>query len=599
MRRHGWPTIGLFILGMTLPVAAARAQQAELGSSTTSPLTSNQAGSDQQIQLASANLAAQRQAAVAANDNSAAESPSFQAVIERLEQTEAELAALREQQATIDTKPKTKNWLASMQQQSASGTSEENAEDRIANLEKEAQANREKLPFVRLSGFFHYDTGWFNQDSASQRQLGNVQDGSGFRRARLQALGKLSEFTNFSIEMDFAFPGRPSFMDVWGEQTNLPLGTVRIGQFRQPVTMDAWTSIRHLEFLERSAPFTAFDPFRRVGIMDWWNSENGRTMFAVSIYAAAWTFWNSTNNGAANQTQTSDEGTDNRFGTSLGNGAAITMRGTHLLYYDEPSEGRYLMHVGAGYNAAQIGNNPSQLGGGTYRASTIPEFFVGDQQGSFNTFAGTPQVLDTGRFKAHGYQLLHFEWAGNYGSAHFQTEWMGTAVAQTGGPTVFYNGAYAQAGYFLTGESAGYNKQMGALDYNCKPFSEFFGLGSRKGICGWGAWEVAARWSYLDLQSDRIRASSYVGTASGGLPNGPAPPSGPLGTTAYLAGPSVANPNPGVLNEGTIALNWYWNQFTRVQFNIIFCNVSSQYVPIGYSHQSLMEAYTCRYQIEF
>ena len=39
---------------------------------------------------------------------------------------------------------------------------------------------------------------------------------------------------------------------------------------------------------------------------------------------------------------------------------------------------------------------------------------------------------------------------------------------------------YVQAGYFLTGESCGYNKQMGALDYNVKPFKEFFGLGRGK-----------------------------------------------------------------------------------------------------------------------
>ncbi len=209
-------------------------------------------------------------------------------------------------------------------QQSASGTSEENVDkDRINNLEKQAQSEREKLPFVRLSGFFQFDSGWFNQDGASKQQLGDVQNGSGFRRTRLQALGKLSEFTNFSIEMDFAFPGRPSFMDVWGEQTNLPLGAVRIGQYRQPVTMDSWTSIRHLEFLERSAPFIAFDPFRRVGAMDWWNSESGNTMLAASVYASGWTFWNSIQNGAANQTQTSIEGNDNRFGTTLGNGAAM------------------------------------------------------------------------------------------------------------------------------------------------------------------------------------------------------------------------------------------------------------------------------------
>ncbi len=119
--------------------------------------------------------------------------------------------------------------------------------------------------------------------------MGNAQNGSGFRRARLQALGKLTEFTNFSIEMEFAGAGRPSFFDVWGEQTNLyRLGTVR-NRAIPPAgdRMDGWTSVRHLDFMERSLPmFQAFDPFRRVGIMNWWNSDNKRTLIAGSIYAA-------------------------------------------------------------------------------------------------------------------------------------------------------------------------------------------------------------------------------------------------------------------------------------------------------------------------
>ena len=119
-----------------------------------------------------------------------------------------------------------------------------------------------EVPLVRMTGFAQLDQGAFGQDAASRANLGDIQDGVGFRRARLQAVGNLSEFTRYSIEMDFAVAGRPSFMDVWGEQTNVPLfGNVRIGQFRQPTTMDGWTNIRHLEFLERSLPFQGAGSF--------------------------------------------------------------------------------------------------------------------------------------------------------------------------------------------------------------------------------------------------------------------------------------------------------------------------------------------------
>ncbi len=396
-----------------------------------------------------------------------------------------------------------------------SGTSEMGVEDRIANLEKQAAQAGGKLPLVRLSGFFQLDTGQFDQTAASKAELGDIQNGTGFRRTRLQALGKLTEFTNYSIEMDFAFAGRPSFMDVWGEQTNLPIGNLRIGQYRLPVTMDSWTSIRHLEFLERSAPFIAFDPFRRVGLMDWYVTESGRTVVAASVFSTDWSFWN-----ASNQTQSSALGIDDRFGTAIGDngGVGIATRMSHLIYYDEPTDGRYLLHAGGGVTWAQIGGNgvgaPGTVGGQTYRATSLPEFFVGDQGGNFSTFAGTPNVLDTGQFLASNYALYHVELAGNAGQFHWQSEAMGTAVAQYNGPLVYYGGAYAQCGYFLTGESAGYNKQMGVLDYNCKPFSEFMGMGAGHGMCGWGAWEVAARWSYLDLQTDRINPLNYQGAGA-------------------------------------------------------------------------------------
>lgn len=131
-------------------------------------------------------------------------------------------------------------------------------------LQSAGGTKKDELPLIRLSGFFQLDEGLFSQSNSSIGQLGNIQNGVGFRRTRLQAIGKLTEFTGYSIEMDFATAGRPSFMDVWGEQSEMPFfGTVRIGQFRQPGTMDSWTSVRHLEFLERSLPFQALDPFRR------------------------------------------------------------------------------------------------------------------------------------------------------------------------------------------------------------------------------------------------------------------------------------------------------------------------------------------------
>lgn len=403
---------------------------------------------------------------------------------------------------------------------------------------------RDELPLIRLSGFMQLDEGLFSQSAASIDRLGNIQNGVGFRRTRLQAIGKLTQFTGYTIEMDFATVGRPSFMDVWGEQSELPFfGTVRIGHFRQPGTMDGWTSVRHLEFLERSLPFQALDPFRRVGVMAYAMSEDERTTWAYSVYATGLTFFNGTD------TVYSTLG-DTRGGTEIGDsgGVAFASRATHLLYYDEPAEGRYLLHIGGGYHFAQLGGKGTTGPfARTDNMRPIPEFFVGDPNGGGLTAAGTPVVADSGRILANSFNFFHTELAGNYGAAHFQTEFMATSLNQRGGPAVFYPGAYFQAGYFLTGESCLYLKQAGVLDYNVVPYSDFFGTGRRRGFGGFGAWEVAFRWSWVDMTGADVLPSNQLSKSDG------PPPA----------------PNPGVVNQTTLAVNWWWNRFTRLQFNWI------------------------------
>jgi phosphate-selective porin OprO/OprP len=243
------------------------------------------------------------------------------------------------------------------------------------------------------------------------------------------------------------------------------------------------------------------------------------------------------------------------------------------LYLDPYAGERYLLHVGGGYNFSQIGGSGTTgAEARTFQARALPEFFVGDQAGGFVTAAGTPVFLDTGRILADNYQLLHGEIGGNYGPAHFQAEYLASFVDQRTGAGIFYDGAYVQCGYFLTGEHCGYNKQMGALDYNVQPFSDFFALGRKGCFGGWGAWEIAARWSYLNLADNNLLAANQLSAAAG-------PP---------------ASPNPGTLNSATLALNWWWNQYTRVQFNYIHPMLNS--TAFGRSDTDI---YATRFQIEF
>ncbi len=424
-------------------------------------------------------------------------------------------------------------------------------------------------PVSRLSGFLQLDDGLYAQTAASRNYFGDIQDGISFRRVRLQALGKLTDQMGYTIEMDFAQQGRPSFVDVWGEHSELPFfGTIRIGQFRMPGTMDSWTSVRHLNFLERSAPFQAMDPFRRVGIMAYAMSDDERTQWAYAVYDTGLTFWNGT------ESVYTTFG-DNRSGMQIGDngGVSFSSRITHLLWYDDASEGRSLCHIGTGFLYSQLGGEGTKGEfAKAYRSTVLPEFFVGDPAGGGLTEAGTPRVLDSGRILADDFSLYHAELAFNRGPLNFQTEVMLEPINQRGGPTMLMMGTYMQCGLFLTGEHADYLKQAGVFDYNVVPLAPFVGTGRHGHMRGPGAWELAFRWSYVDMTLRNLRPENEITDASG-------PP--PV-------------PSRGVLNESTVGINWWWNRYTRVQFNWV--RSMSNHLGSGLSP---FDIYGTRFQVEF
>src|SRR5262249_171283 len=95
----------------------------------------------------------------------------------------------------------------------------------------------------------------------------------------------------------------------------------------------------------------------------------------------------------------------------------------------------------------------------------------------------------------------------------------------------FY-GVYGQIGYFLTGENRGYDKRFGKYD-RVKPNENFFLVKDENGCTqhGWGAWEVAYRYSYVNLNDGAIQGGLY--------------------------------------SEHTIGLNWEWNTNIKFQFDYI------------------------------
>ena len=151
--------------------------------------------------------------------------------------------------------------------------------------------------------------------------------------------------------MDFAFPGRPTFTDVWFEVTKVPvLGNVRVGQWKQPFSLEVVSSFRYTTFAERSVLFNSFDPFRHIGVGFYDYAENERMTWAASVYRPG----------------------QDQFGGSIADngGYAGVGRITALPWWDDECQGSRYLHVGAGYNYVAPNNQSAQF-------RTIPEYFIG------------------------------------------------------------------------------------------------------------------------------------------------------------------------------------------------------------------------------
>jgi phosphate-selective porin OprO/OprP len=333
-------------------------------------------------------------------------------------------------------------------------------------------------PTVAWTGELQVDDVTLSQSQSNIDQLGHLDGFSDFRRGRLGAIGSLWANTIYRIEFDFAQQGRPTFLDLYGQFTDVAiLGNVRIGHFFEPFTLSRLTSNRYQTFMERPL-MDAFAPSRNLGIMAFDTYANKRGTWQLGLFAA-------------------DSNDDGEEQTDRG-GTAVTGRMTYLPYWDELSDGRYYMHIGGDFSYRTPPQQSIRFG-----------YWPGFRPGSFDNVVW-PRWADTGTIAANDVTLLDVEWALVLGQFHVQAEYTASFVNQAGGPDLAFGAWYVETGWFLTGESRPYQQEM-AIFNRVTPLESFFFTRTKDGIrSGLGAWQVAFRIDDLNLNNGNIQGGRLV-----------------------------------------------------------------------------------------
>ena len=334
-------------------------------------------------------------------------------------------------------------------------------------------ASRDGAFSLSLRSLVQFDAGYFSQGRAPAGV--DLNSGSNFRRAQFGFAGTAWHDWSYNFTYDFGGNGieKNGYIYTASLQYDFKPFAVRVGAFAPPAGIDDSTSSGDLIFLERTS---AADIARGIA------GAPGRE--GINIYAQ----------GA-------------RYLVSL----AVSGNKTTESYYDEQQavvgraawlaadtgQVKWLLDVDMThvFKLADIAPGPgspnvTSLGNGSELAiDKLKTVNTGAIDADALTEVGVETAAQSGRFYGQG------------GYFHFSID------RRTALPDPDFSGWYALAAFSLTGEARRYDAGKAAFA-GLKPEHPL-------GKDGLGAWEVAARYSTVDLGY-----MPFLGTAAGGVPGG-------------------------------------------------------------------------------
>jgi phosphate-selective porin OprO/OprP len=416
------------------------------------------------------------------------------------------------------------------------------------------------LNCVAFTGRIHFDGGGYDYHPNTAATVPQrLDDGVNVRRARIGVAGKFMGDWNFALIYDFGgssdgFGGTASaggvpvgflpggatsgienaFLSYTGFK---PFGgtlAIEGGIMDLPITLDEATSSNDIMFMERAssgviASNIAANDFRSTVGARWYNDR-----FWAGAYATG-----PTTGAIHSASSINPNGSTEQFG-------AVARVAGQLI-----STNDYTLHVGA--DAEFLIRPPHNLvtGAQTLTLSDRPELRI-----------DPTTLISTGAMAGvTGAQVYNAEAAATIGSLYLQGEYFWYNVERNaipGLPDVKFQGGYAQAGYILTGETRKYNP--GSASYGGVIPTNPFSLDG-----GWGAWEIAGRFSTMDLNDQLATANGVAG---------------------------------GRQNVYTLALNWYVNRNVRFMLDYLHGDVRKQISPVNFGDAgSKFDAVAMRTQV--